>query len=191
MLREGALNTRAAGKLDRLSSKSTALRRRRIAGRNGIIAAALVAALLLLPGSAGATQAVLTDDAYTSSAFKAANFGSGQTLAVSAAGRTFLLFDFATLPPVSGSSVEKATLTVFVNSVLAGGHLDVNLPVGPWNEAALTYNLAPPLVASSVASVPVVVADKNSFVTIDVTSIVQGWMDNPASNLGLVLVPAD
>jgi len=158
----------------------------------GIAAVALaLAALMLSPGRALAVQAVLTDDAYTSMSAPTSNFGTSGDLLINASQRTFLRFDFSTLPSVTGADVRKATLTVFLSSVSAAGSFSVKLVTGAWDEGTITQNTIPPKVATTIPSIHVLTTDAGSFATIDITSLVQGWLDTPASNFGLALVPVD
>jgi Collagen triple helix repeat (20 copies) len=146
------------------------------------------AALLLCPSPALAVQAILTDDAYTSPVSPNTNFGADQNVRVGVNPTSFLRFDFSTLPSVTGADVQKATLTIFVNHVATAGSFDVKLATSAWDEASITANTVPSLTATSVPSVPVALTDTNAFLTIDVTDLVKGWLDTPASNFGVALV---
>ena len=148
------------------------------------------AALLLCPSRALAVQATLIDDANTSTALPNANFGADPNVRVGVKPTAFLRFDFSPLPSVTGADVQKATLTIFVNHVASAGSFDVNLATSAWDEGSITANTAPSLTATAVPSVPVALSDTNTFLTIDITDLVKGWLDTPASNLGLALVSA-
>ena len=102
----------------------------------------------------------------------------------------YLKFDFSTLPPVSGAEIRKATLTLFLSEVGAGGSFLVRQIVDPWDELTVTAANRPTTASIGMPAIPVGLGDQNSFVTIDVTPMVQGWMDNPSSNFGLALVSA-
>src|ERR1051325_8456848 len=92
------------------------------------------AALLLMRSTAFAVPGKLTDDSYTQ-ASSSTNFGLIGVLHVQAppasatTEKSFIQFDLddmtSALPAVSGSDVEKASLTVFVNGVGAAGSFDV------------------------------------------------------------------
>jgi len=151
----------------------------------------LLAAVILLPNSSFAILAPLTDDTYTSSSSPASNFGGESVLRLSATTTTFLKFDLTTLPGCAatcptGSDVAKASLTVFVNKVNAPGSFDVKPVTGAWAEGTLTQAAAPALGAVEVAAVPV--GAPWEFVTVDVTGLVQDWLDG-APNQGVALVP--
>ena len=95
-------------------------------------------AVVALAGPCPAVQATLTDDAYTSAATQARNFGQAPTLSCRdrPAGRSrFLKFDLATLPSgIHGSDVVKATLTLWVMRVGTPGFLDLRVVRGAWSE---------------------------------------------------------
>ena len=149
-----------------------------------------VAVLLLSAGRAPAVQAILSDDAYTAASAPNTNFGASEDLHVGSR-KTFLKFDFSTLPAVTGADVEKATLTIFISDVVAPGSFTVRLVTGPWDEGSLTASNIPSRALPTIPPIPVGLGDAGSFLTIDITSLVQGWLDTPASNFGVALVRAD
>jgi len=149
-----------------------------------------VAVLLLSAGRAPAVQAILSDDAYTAASAPNTNFGATEDLHVGSR-KTFLKFDFSTLPAVTGADVEKATLTIFLSDVVAPGSFTVRLVTGPWDEGSLTASNIPSKVLTTIPAIPVGLGDAGSFLTIDITSLVKGWLDTPASNFGVALVRAD
>jgi hypothetical protein len=76
--------------------------------------------------------------------------------------------------------------------VVAGGQFDVyNLPSTPtWSESTLTYKTPPPALGTSATGAhptSVSTSSFNTFVLIDITSTVQGWLSNPSSNNGVAL----
>jgi hypothetical protein len=100
---------------------------------------------------------------------------------------TYALFDLSLLPP--NAPVHQAVLRVFVDKVFNPGTLQVQVVTGgAWTEQTLTWNTAP----ASVAAVPAVMAsifaaDHKAYVTLDVTEIVQAWVNGTQTNLGLAL----
>ncbi|MGH8607198.1 MAG: hypothetical protein ACREX9_07225, partial [Gammaproteobacteria bacterium] len=77
----------------------------------------MLAVLPLWPTlSFAGVEAVLIDDAYTSSSSPSAKLGKKKSLLVSGSLRSFLKFNLATLPSgIVGADVEKATLKLFVS----------------------------------------------------------------------------
>jgi hypothetical protein len=135
----------------------------------GLVALVLLLVALLLPTvHAFALEAVLTDDASTSSISPQArkrNFGDVAGLLVSPSARAFLKFDLSTLP--ANAEVQKATLTIYLNAVATAGSFDVRRPTQDWNELTLTNNNAPSLVDAGLPSIPIGLGDRNNFVSVD------------------------
>lgn len=104
-------------------------------------------------------------------------------------------FDLSSVKATPGQ-VSKAELTLFTASSKAvnGTNLDpdalhpLTVDVSPitstWNRNTVTWGTAP--THGSVAT-SFVTDGIGEFVTVDITSIVQGWLTNPASNRGLWL----
>jgi hypothetical protein len=118
------------------------------------------------------------------------NYGSSIILAVGSGTNSYLKFDLSGVP--AGPSVSKATLRLYLDVVLTGGQFDVyNLPSTPtWSEGTLKYNTPPPpLGTSATGGHPITVSTSsfNTFLLIDITATVQGWLTNPSSNNGVAL----
>jgi hypothetical protein len=147
----------------------------------------LVAGTFGLPAWCG-TDAPLVGDTYISSALPANNFGSTATLNV-AAGTSLALVQFdLTAIPSPASSISKAYLRVFVDRVITAGTLQFSMVTSPWAEASVAYNTRP-TAGSSFASVGVTTV--GTYVMVDVTSQVQGWINVPATNFGIQIGTAD
>jgi hypothetical protein len=143
----------------------------------------LVAVFSALAGA----QVVLTDDASTSSLYPTKNFGSGIALIVCSGSNTYLKFSLANLGSgVSGSNVSKATLILYTDFVLTSGTMDVYQVNGSWSEGKITYNNAPALgtklFTASVTS--------PGYLSLDLTSTVQGWLNGTLANNGIALIPS-
>ena len=91
-----------------------------------------------------------------------------------------------------GTTITSATLTleVFNPSVVPEG--EIRLALVGWDQATATWNnfggeagVQPDEVGALVALGPIT----NGSHDIDVTTAVQGWVDNPATNFGLLFVP--
>ena len=153
-------------------------------GRVTMLAGAILASRLY------AGVGVLTADTYVNSATGASNFGSTTLLAVGGPNSALLQFDLSkALSQLSGGGlpsdvtpfIGRATLTVYANKAVVAGTLSAAPVLGPWAEATVTYNTLPTL-GSSVAGASV--STNGQFVQLDVTRLVQGWLNNdndPAS----------
>jgi len=95
-------------------------------------------------------------------------------------------FDLSQLPPgTTGAQVQKATLTLFVDSVNASGTININLANGQWTEASVN-GLNAPTVGGSVAT-SITPPGVNHFLSVDATSAVRGWVTLPATNMGFII----
>ena len=105
--------------------------------------------------------------------------------------RSFAKFDLSTLPSgTSGSDIEKATLRVFVDDVFTEGNMDLHRVTSTWDESTLTFNNSPTFNATAfVQDVAFVESDEKHFVTVDITTEVKDWIDNPANDFGIALIP--
>lgn len=155
-------------------------------------------------GNVNATQALLMQDTYTSAATgqTTLNYNTGvnafSLLVNGRAGnirRSWMQFDLRAVLPsgTTWNQISRATLTVYVNSMVAPGTLRVERAVGAWTEDRLTNLVAPATGndpnGSVYASARITAAGK--YVAFDVTELVRDWVDGTAPNYGLVLVPAD
>ena len=133
-------------------------------------------------------QGVLTGDAYTTSTKPKVNFGSDSALVVGIGEDTYLNFSLASLGAgVTGSNVSNATLIVYVDAVSAAGTMDVYRITQPWSEGTITYSNAPQLGTKILSAVPV---SKTGYLSLDLTSTVQAWLNAPLTNNGIALVPS-
>src|SRR5262245_34972866 len=138
--------------------------------------------LLLLPASAWADGVRLDGDCYINPG-NASNFGGLPGIVVGGATGALglLLFDVTAIPP--GSVVAWARLRVYVNNVTAAGAVDLFTASAPWSEYTVTgiSSIAPGvLVQGGIA------LSGPGYVTIDVTSAVQSWI-NGAVNTGFLI----
>jgi Collagen triple helix repeat (20 copies) len=127
----------------------------------------------------------LTGDAHVNSAHATTPYGSLSNLYVGNGNTTFLQFDLSALPSkTSSTQISRATLTVFVNRVNAAGTISVSPVTSAWEEYDVKSVNAPTM-GASVGTFGVLLPVQ--FVSVDVTSVVQGWVANSGSNFGLAL----
>lgn len=133
-------------------------------------------------------QVVLTDDANTSSLFPKKNFGGSVALIVCNGSNTYIKFSLANLgSSVSASNVSGATLILYADFVLTPGTMDVYQVTGSWSEGSITYNNAPQLGTKLFSAVSVT---GTGYVSLDMTSTVQAWLNGTLANNGIALVPS-
>lgn len=135
--------------------------------------------------AAHATGVTLTGDAHVSSTRSATNFGTLANLYVGNGNTSLLQFDLTTLPTgLTAGQISHATLTVFVNRVNTGGMVSLSPVTSAWSEPAVTYATIPSI-GAPVNGFTAAIAGQ--YVTLDVTSLVQGWATAPATNFGFAL----
>jgi hypothetical protein len=146
--------------------------------------------LLLFMATVTYAQITPSDDAYVNSAAPTTNYGAATTLNLSSAADTgFIRFDLTPVPTgYTGSSVSKATLKLYVNSVTTAGAFNVDLVNGTWTEKTIKYSNGPALGSTIAASVPLTTASKGTYVEIDITSAMVEWLNGTQANDGIALV---
>ena len=156
--------------------------------KSRFMAAAVTLMFMLALACAGAVaQVVLSDDSYTTSQTPNRNFGASIALLVSSGSNSYIKFNLAGLPSsVTGSSVSGANVVLYVDAVLASGTVDVYEVNGAWSESSINYKNAPALGSKLLSAVPV---SKTGYLSLDVTSTVQSWLNGALTNNGIALVP--
>jgi hypothetical protein len=150
----------------------------------GRLVAVSVSAFLTC-SAAHATDVILTGDAHVSMTRSTTNLGTLANLYVGNGNTALLQFDLSALPAgLTASQVSHASLTVFVNRVNAGGAVNLSPVTSAWSESAVTYATIP-AIGAPVNGFTAAIAGQ--YVTLDVTSLVQGWVTAPATNFGLAL----
>ena len=135
--------------------------------------------------TACAMEATLVADAHVNSARPTVNSGTISNLAVGAGYTALLQFDLSTLPAgTTSAQVTKAVLRLYCNRVDTAGLVSVGAVSGGWGEYSVTYSTLPAI--GSAAQV-VQIAQAGTYVTVDITTLVQGWVAVPATNNGVGL----
>jgi len=143
---------------------------------------------LALLGALAHGQLVVTDDANTSSLYPTTNFGSSIALLVASGSNAYIKFSTASLGSgVTGSNVSKATLILYTDYVLTSGTIDVYQVNGSWSEGKITWNNAPALGTKLFSAVSVT---GTGYLSLDLTSTVQAWLNSTLANNGIALVPS-
>jgi hypothetical protein len=135
-------------------------------------------------------QMTPSDDSYTLTSSPSTNFGAKNAMLVESSGATaFVRFDLSGIPSsVTGSTVAKGTLKIFVATVPTAGSFNVDLVTSSWTERTITANNSPSLGSAIASAIPITTADKDQYILIDVTTAVVDWL-NGTPNDGLALVP--
>lgn len=144
--------------------------------------------LLLLMCTAAFGQLTPSGDSYTATATPTKNFGTATTLGVESSETTYIQFNLSSIPAgYTSSDITQATLKLYVNTVTTAGSFNVDYVNGAWTESTITADNAPALGTTIAASVPLVTADKNQYILINVTEAVQAWLSGTAND-GIALV---
>ena len=127
----------------------------------------------------------LTADAHVNTALPAVNSGAISNVNVGAGYTGLFQFDLSLLPAgTTSAQVSRAVLRLYVNQVNTAGLVSLQPVQGSWSEYGVTAQTLPALgAAAQVFSV----SQAGAYVAVDVTSLVQGWIANPASNHGFAL----
>ncbi|HTS38900.1 MAG TPA: DNRLRE domain-containing protein [Candidatus Solibacter sp.] len=151
------------------------------------VPAALVVCLL---GIAGLAQQTPTADSYTNTESTTTNFGTAQTLNVQSASQTtFIRFDLSTIPSgYTSANIAKASLKLYVSTVTTAGSFNVDFVTGNWSEKTITASLSPALGTTIAASVPLTKAAQGQYITIDLTTALDAWLNGTQTNYGIAIV---
>jgi Lamin Tail Domain/Collagen triple helix repeat (20 copies) len=99
--------------------------------------------------------------------------------------RGLVKFDLSPLSP--DERINRATLRLWLNNVQKPGTLHLHEILADWDEHTIRGDQMPPT-SPAFNNLTIKQSDKHQFITIDISTIVQGWIDNPATNFGLALV---
>ena len=106
-------------------------------------------------------------------------------LPVDATHRAFIYFNLADLPP--GATLGYARLRLYLPHVVrTGSGLSVHQVTGTWDESLASTE--PIFTATSLANFPAVGLGSKRFISVDVTSTVQAWLNTPTTNEGFAIV---
>src|SRR5580658_2658113 len=148
-----------------------------------------IAALALAPIAGFAQTLAPSQDAYYVSG-NGSNFGTATTVTVGSSGSIGLVqFDLTQLPAgLTSGQIQKATLTLFLDHVNSGGTINIDTVSAstPWSELIVTGNSG--ISAGSAVATSVGVATGDTFIAMDATAAVQGWVTTPGSNNGFMIL---
>ena len=151
----------------------------------------LSAAIILAsfsPFAAHAVIAPISADSYVISGFPALKHGAFPNLKVNSTSKTLFLFDLVALPATTiPGDVAKATLYLWVNSVITPGALEVFPVTSAWTEAGVTFNTMPGL--GVVEATGIHVSKAGVYVGVDITNQLKTWIASPNANFGLAIAP--
>ena len=167
----------------------------------GVVALIPFAISLFAAQRAGAVEALLLEDTYIDSNARGdpppsdSNYGAGSDLRVfkgnGQRGCALLKFSIETLPPkTTAGDVTLARLRLWVNvNTTAAGSIDLRPVTSRWDEYKVTARSASELTFGSPQLTDLPVEAINSFISIDVTQWVKGWLNGNLVNEGILIEP--
>jgi hypothetical protein len=148
-----------------------------------------IAALMLAPIASFAQTLSPSQDAdYVPG--NGTNFGTAITITVGSSSSVGLVqFDLTQLPAgVTAAQIQKATLTLFLDHVNSGGTINVDTVSAstPWGELTVTGNSG--ISPGNAVATAVPTATTDTFISMDATAAVRGWITAPGSNNGFMVL---
>lgn len=143
--------------------------------------------LSMLVSTGSAVVIPSSDDATTTTGDKTPA-PSAVTVQVGGKNRGWVQFDLGQLPAgTTGAQVAKAIFRLYPSVLTKDSAFTVSLANGAWTEGLLVDSNAPVVGPPELVAVPLPKVAKGSFVNLEVTAIVQAWLNTPGSNHGFVL----
>ena len=111
----------------------------------------------------------------------------GRSTASNATG-SYLSFSLANVPSsLEGQDIEKAVLRLWLEEVSRAGSLSLEVIESEWSESDAEYGSLP--ITSYSKKIRIKTSQKKNFIYVDLTELVRIWIDSPASNFGVALLP--
>jgi hypothetical protein len=147
-----------------------------------------IAALALAPIAGFAQTLAPSQDAYYVPG-NGSNFGTSTTITVGSSSAIGLVqFDLTQLPAgLTAGQIQKATLTLFLDHVNSGGSINVDMVSAstPWGELTVTGDSG--ISPGGAVNTSVMTNTADTFISMDATAAVQGWITTPSSNNGFMI----
>jgi len=160
-----------------------------VAGIRQVITGVGIAALLLAPLGAWAAGANANADTHINSASPATNYGGGNAVNIGAGFTGLIQFDLSSLPAgLTAAEINKATMTFYVNSALAGGAVDIAQVTSVWTETGVNINNRPTYLSPFATGVATTTSKQ--YITVDMTQLVKDWVTSVAPNYGVQITAA-
>ena len=148
----------------------------------------MAALLVMFLPVAHAADAPVLGDTYINSNARSVNYGNQPSLAVGSGAYTLIQFDLSMLESLhlTSSNIQKATLTLFVDTVNFPGTINIELPNQSWAENTVTYSsfnigAITPLLQG------VAVPAAGQYLSVDLTTQAIAWLANGAPNNGVLI----
>src|ERR1700683_994911 len=147
-----------------------------------------IAALALAPIAGFAQTLAPSQDVYYVPG-NGSNFGTATTITVGSSGSIGMVqFDLTQLPAgLAAGQIQKATFTLFLGHVNSGGSINIDTVSAstPWGE--LTVNGNSGISPGVAVNTSVMTNTADTFIALDATYAVQGWIASPGTNNGFMI----
>lgn len=157
--------------------------------------------LVLQPGPSNGVDAIIAN--CVQCGYDNANFGAAADMlscawtndGAESDCRSLIRFDISSIPP--GSIVTSAFLSIYYNPVSSNGnHEGDNISLlqrvtSSWDENTVTWDNQPTSTSTDEVVMPATVSNTEDRPDINVTVLVQGMVDDPANNFGLLFRQQD
>lgn len=125
-----------------------------------------------------------SNDAMISNPPKAQNYGNHPLLRVGGKDESLLSFDLSSIP--AGSTVDSATLRLYVNGSAGENPVNIHAATAAWSEGTVTYQSFDQQYDGGIAGV-IQPASPNALKSADITGLVTDWLTGAQPNLGMLL----
>ena len=132
-------------------------------------------------------QAPPSADTFVVSQSASKNYGAWPQLGVMPGGPTFIRFDLSGVP--ANATITKAVVRLYVDQVTQPGSFDIYEVDTPWDENTVNFTNAPTPGQSATNGHPTAISrtSVNEFVQVDITGLVQDWLNGTVQNNGIAI----
>jgi hypothetical protein len=123
-------------------------------------------------------------DAMLSTPPKHQNYGAHPLLRVGGKDESLLRFDLGSIP--AGSSIESASLRLYLNGGAGSNPINIHAATSPWAEGSVTYQSFDQDFDPAVAGV-IQPSSPNALKSADLTGLVSSWLLGGQANYGVLL----
>ena len=128
-----------------------------------------------------------SNDAMISNPPKHQNYGNHPLLRVGGKDESLLSFDLSSIP--EGSTVDSATLRLYVNGSAGDGPVNIHAATAAWSEGTVTYQSFNQQYAGAISGA-IQPQSANALKSADVSGLVTSWLTGAQQNFGMLLEDA-
>lgn len=157
-----------------------------------------ITTIVLQPGPECGKDVVIGDN--VGAGYYNANFGDDPQMAAmewtafgsSSSLKSLLEFDLTDIP--KGSNIQSAYLSLYWDPTMTNPHhssltgsnvATLSMITSPWNEKQVTWNTQPGTSTLNQITLPMSTSETQNYTNIDLTAMVQQWVNDPVTNYGI------